>query len=51
MKLWLRLTLAVAGLAILWNAFAFLDTAAAQAPAPASGKKAGEFFQHEILWL
>ena len=48
MKLWFRLTLAAAGLAVLWNGFAFLGLSAAQAQAPVSttGKKAGEAFKN-----
>ena len=48
MKLWFRLTLAAAGLAVLWNGFAFLGLSAAEAQAPVSttGKKAGEAFKN-----
>ena len=48
MKLWFRLTLAAAGLAVLWNGFSFLGLSAAQAQAPVSttGKKAGEAFKN-----
>src|SRR6266581_5569232 len=48
MKLWFRVTLAAAGLAVLWNGFAFLGLSAAEAQAPVStsGKKAGEAFKN-----
>src|SRR6185295_1361058 len=49
MKVWWKLVLVAAGLMILWNAFAFIDPAAAQRgapPAPTAGKKAGEYFKN-----
>jgi hypothetical protein len=48
MKLGLRLMLAIAGLAFLWNGFSFLDPAAAQTQAPVSTarKNAGEAFRN-----
>ena len=49
MKLWWRLTLAVAALAVLWSSFAWVDRASAQGRGAApttTGKKAGEFFKN-----
>ena len=48
MKLWWRLTLAVAGLAVLLSGFALVDRAAAQGrgAAPTTGKKSGEAFKN-----
>src|SRR5262245_24028306 len=48
MKVWWRLTLAAAGLAVLWWSFGFVDRAEAQAQVTpsTSGKKAGEFFKN-----
>ena len=48
MKFWMRLTLAAAGCAVLWNGFSSIDAAPAQGQAPAvtTGKKAGEAFKN-----
>jgi photosynthetic reaction center cytochrome c subunit len=46
MKVWWKLTFVIAGLAILWSGFTFVDPATAQGPPPTSGKKAGEYFKN-----
>ncbi|HEU5236190.1 MAG TPA: photosynthetic reaction center cytochrome c subunit family protein, partial [Pyrinomonadaceae bacterium] len=48
MKLWWKLVMTAAGLAVLWSGFAFVNPVVAQtqAPALAPGKKAGEYFKN-----
>src|SRR5437773_699983 len=48
MKLWWRVTLGIAGLAVLWSGFALVDPAAAQGQTAASTtrRKAGEAFKN-----
>src|SRR5215510_6999513 len=46
MKYWWKAMLIAAGFAALWNGLTFVDPAAAQGPASASGKTAGQYFKN-----